>query len=61
VFEWGEGKTMRVVQEFRQDDGTLAAELVSVGGMLDLKERRLVGDPGECWRAVATAPEVLGL
>lgn len=61
VFEWGDGKTMRVVQEFRLPDGEVAAELVSVGGMLDLSTRRLVPDPRDCWGAFAKVPEVLGL
>jgi acyl-CoA thioester hydrolase len=60
-FEWGDGKTMRVRQEFRLTDGTLAAELVSVGGLLDLEERRLVPDPRERWRGLARTPELLGL
>ncbi len=60
-FEWTDGKTMRVLQEFRLEDGTLAAELTSVGGLLDLSTRRLVDKPSEHWRAAATAPEVLGL
>jgi acyl-CoA thioester hydrolase len=60
-FEWGEGKTMRVVQEFRVADGTIVAELVSVGGLLDLNERRLVPDPGARWRGLARAPELLNL
>lgn len=60
-FEWGEGKTMRVVQEFRLGDGTLAAELISVGGLLDLDRRRLVEDPKERWRLAAREPAALGL
>ncbi len=60
-FEWGDGKTMRVLQEFRDADGTLVAELVSVGGLLDLRERRLVPDPGARWRGLARVPELLGL
>src|SRR5439155_16576913 len=60
-FEWGDGKTMRVVQEFRRSDGELVAELVSLGGLLDLTERRLVTDPSGRWRSVARTPELLGL
>jgi acyl-CoA thioester hydrolase len=52
---------MRVVQEFRDADGTLVAELVSVGGLLDLCERRLVPDPAARWRGLARVPELLGL
>jgi acyl-CoA thioester hydrolase len=61
AFEWSDGKTMRVLQEFRTTDGTLVAELVSVGGLLDLRERRLVSDPRECWRGLARDPGLLGL
>lgn len=60
-FTWGGGRTFRVHQDVRRTDGTLAAEISSVGGMLDLTHRRLVPDPGEHWRALATAPELLGL
>jgi acyl-CoA thioester hydrolase len=58
---WGQGKTMRVEQDFHRSDGTLVAELTSVVGLLDLQERRLVPDPGELLRSLATAPELLGL
>jgi acyl-CoA thioester hydrolase len=37
------------------------AELANVGGLLNLKERRLVADPAGHFRLLATAPEVLGL
>jgi acyl-CoA thioester hydrolase len=61
VFMWGAGKTFRVQQNFRRADGTLVAELISTGGLLDLQERRLVPDPDKRFRWLATAPEVLGL
>lgn len=60
-FVWGDGKTFRVEQELRNPDGTLVAEVTNVGGLLDLRERRLVPNPAEHWRSVAAAPEVLGL
>jgi acyl-CoA thioester hydrolase len=59
--EWGPGKTFRVPQELRRSDGTLVAEVNSVGGLLDLRERRLVGNPGEHFRAVTADPGRLGL
>src|SRR2546430_7248667 len=59
--EWGAGKTFRVPQELRRADGTLVAEVNSVGGLLDLRERRLVADPAERFRAVTANPELLGL
>jgi acyl-CoA thioester hydrolase len=62
AFSWPGGRTSRVEQELRRaDDGSLVAELHSVGGMLDLTERRLVADPGEVWRRLARRPEMLGL
>jgi acyl-CoA thioester hydrolase len=59
---WGAGKTFRVPQQLRRAaDGTLVAEVTSVGGLMDLQTRRLVPEPAERYRAIATAPEVLGL
>lgn len=58
---WSSGKTFRVPQELRRVDGTLIAEVDSVGGLLDLRERRLVPQPTERFRAVTTSPELLGL
>ena len=60
-FVWGDGKTFTVEQELRTSDGTLAAEVSNVGGLLDLEDRRLVAEPGALWRSVAEAPGVLGL
>jgi acyl-CoA thioester hydrolase len=60
-FVWGEGKTFRVEQELRRSDGSLVAEVINTGGLLDLDERRLISDPAARWRSVATAPELLGL
>jgi acyl-CoA thioester hydrolase len=60
-FTWGDGKSFRIEQEIRLPDGTLAAEITNVGGLLDLKDRRLVPDPGQVWRSVATAPQLLSL
>jgi acyl-CoA thioester hydrolase len=50
-----------VEQDFRTADGTVAAEVVSVVGMLDLERRRLLTDPREIWRSLATEPELLGI
>jgi acyl-CoA thioester hydrolase len=58
-FEWGEGRTFRVRQDYRRADGTQVAELVAVGGLLDLRERRLVAQPRERLRALASVPELL--
>ncbi|MBT2229530.1 thioesterase family protein [Nonomuraea sp. NEAU-A123] len=61
AFVWGEGKTFRISQEFRHADGRVAAEMTSVGGLLDLEARRLVDDPAARWRSLAATPDVLGL
>jgi acyl-CoA thioester hydrolase len=54
--------TRRVNQQLRRvDDGSLVAELSSVGGLLDLTARRLVPEPGAVWRRLARRPEMLGL
>lgn len=60
-FSWGEGKTFQIRQELRRADGTAVASVVNVGGLLDLAHRRLVSDPRERWRSIATKPELLGL
>jgi acyl-CoA thioester hydrolase len=61
AFVFDGGKTFGGVQEFRRADGRLAASLTSTTGLLDLRERRLIDDPGEHLRALATDPSVLGL
>ena len=58
-FEWGEGKTFRIQQTIRKKDGTVAAEITAVGGLMDLKERRLVPDPGGVLKGLATDPSLL--
>ncbi|MEU9477450.1 thioesterase family protein [Streptomyces sp. NPDC048191] len=60
-FEWGGGKTFRILQEIRKADGTLAAEVSAVGGLLDLKERRLVADPREVFKELTTDLTLFGL
>lgn len=60
-FAWGEGKTFQVLQRVQRTDGVLSAEITGVSGLLDLERRRLVAGPADRWRALATAPEVLGL
>lgn len=60
-FEWGEGKTFRIRQEIVKTDGTLAAEVVAVGGLLNLTERKLLADPREVFKELATDPGLFGL
>ncbi|MCT4357832.1 acyl-CoA thioesterase [Streptomyces sp. Je 1-79] len=61
TFVWGEGKTFRIDQTIRKADGTVAAEVTGVGGLMDLRARRLVADPREHFRALAASPETFGL
>jgi acyl-CoA thioester hydrolase len=61
VFSWGSRKTFDIVQDFRRADGVLAANLTSTAGFLDLAERRLITNPAQHLRSLATAPDVLGL
>jgi acyl-CoA thioester hydrolase len=61
AFIWGNGKTFEVRQDFHRQDGTLVAELKSVCGFLNLRERRLVPDAAEYQRSVTKIPELLGL
>ncbi|MFF0016449.1 acyl-CoA thioesterase [Streptomyces sp. NPDC005374] len=60
-FEWGEGKTFRIQQTIRKKDGTVAAEITAVGGLLDLGERRLVAHPDEVFKELAADPSLFGL
>jgi acyl-CoA thioester hydrolase len=57
---WGEGKTYRVEHVLRRADGTVAAEISHVSGLLDLRTRRMVTAPADAWRRRATRPELLG-
>lgn len=59
-FEWGGGKTFRIVQDFHRGD-IAVAQLTGVGAIMDLTARRLVADPAESLRALASKPEVMGL
>jgi acyl-CoA thioester hydrolase len=61
-FSWTGGRTGGVAQELRRAaDGALVAEVVSVGGLLDLRERKLVGSPERFWLRHATHPELMDL
>ncbi|MDO0925078.1 acyl-CoA thioesterase [Streptomyces sp. TG1A-8] len=61
AFEWGGGKTFRILQEVRRADGTVAAEITAVGGLLDLEKRKLVADPRRVFEELASDLDVLGL
>ncbi|MFB9907016.1 acyl-CoA thioesterase [Allokutzneria oryzae] len=60
-FTWGAGKTFLIEQEITRTDGTVAAELRVVSGLMDLGLRKLVADPAERFTELAERPELLGL
>lgn len=59
VFTYGTGKTFTMTQQITKLDGTVAAEIVGIAGMLDLTGRRLIADPAGHLRALADNPELL--
>lgn len=61
AFEWGTGKTFRIRQLITRTDGTVAAEIEAVGGLMDLSGRRLVADPRQRFKELAARPELFGL
>ncbi|GLY77565.1 acyl-CoA thioesterase [Actinoallomurus iriomotensis] len=61
AWAWRPGRTYEVRHVLRRIDGTVAAELKHVSGLLDLRTRRLVRDPAAEWRRRAVRPELLGL
>ena len=61
AFEWSEGKTFRIRQLITKTDGTVAAEVEGVGGLMDLRERRLVPDPRQRFKELAAEPGLFGL
>lgn len=61
AFVWGGGKTFSIEQTIRKTDGTVAAEITAVGGILDLEERKLVARPDEIFKELASDPSLFGL
>ncbi|MCH5670326.1 acyl-CoA thioesterase [Streptomyces gilvus] len=60
AFAWSEGKTFRIEQTIRKADGTVAAEITAVGGLMDLEQRRLAPEPRKILEELATDPSVFG-
>ncbi|SDD72888.1 acyl-CoA thioester hydrolase [Streptomyces sp. LaPpAH-199] len=58
-FAYGTGKTFTMEQRIIKEDGTVAAEVTGVAGVLDLTERRLVPDPQGRLAALAGNPDLL--
>lgn len=59
-FLFGEGKTFSMEQQILKEDGTVAADITGVAGILDLTARKLVTDPGDRLAALAERPDLLG-
>lgn len=58
-FDYGQGKTFTVAQQILKEDGTVAAEITGVAGILDLATRRLVADPAGRLASLAKDPALL--
>lgn len=58
---WAEGKVFQFKQQILKKDGTVCADIVVVGGILDLQARKLVPNPAERLAAVASDPALLGI
>ena len=58
---WGAGKAFWMDQQILKLDGTVSAEFSVVLGLMDLKARKLVADPGQRFLQLAESPDVLGL
>jgi acyl-CoA thioester hydrolase len=61
AFTWGGGKIFGIEQTITKADGTVAAEITAVGGLLDLEQRKLVPNPQEVFRDLAKEPGLFGL
>lgn len=51
-----DGSRFRLRNQFHRADGQLAARVTSLGGWLDLNERRLIAPPSELLAAMRTLP-----
>ncbi|WP_237754921.1 acyl-CoA thioesterase [Nocardia nova] len=58
---WGDGKVFWMDQQIRKLDGTVSAEVSVVLGLMDLRARKLVPNPGERFLELAESAETLGL
>lgn len=61
AFLWSGGKIFTIEQTITRADGTVAAELTGVGGLMDLKQRKLLPDPAAVFRDLAKDPSLFGL
>ncbi|MER5281061.1 acyl-CoA thioesterase [Streptomyces sp. NPDC002809] len=58
-FDYGQGKTFTIAQQILKEDGTVAAEITGLAGILDLTTRRLVADPAGRLASLAKEPDLL--
>ncbi|MFC9620779.1 acyl-CoA thioesterase [Streptomyces sp. NPDC056930] len=58
-FVYGKGKTFDVAQQILKEDGTVAAQITGVAGMLDLTARKLIADPAGHLATLAGNPDLL--
>ncbi|MCX5345267.1 acyl-CoA thioesterase [Streptomyces atratus] len=58
-FVYGEGKTFEVAQKILKEDGTVAAQVTGVAGLLDLTARKLIADPAGHLASLAENPDLL--
>ncbi|KOT43604.1 thioesterase [Streptomyces caelestis] len=61
VFVWNGGKTFTIEQTVTKTDGTVAAEITAVGGLLDLEKRKLVPNPQDVFRELTEDAGPFGL
>lgn len=61
AFTWSDGKVFTIGQTITKADGTVAAEITAVGGLLDLERRKLVPNPQGVFRDLAKDPGLFGL
>ncbi|MFD8519059.1 acyl-CoA thioesterase [Streptomyces capillispiralis] len=61
AFAWSGGKTFTIEQTITKSDGTVAAVITAVGGLLDLARRKLVPNPQDVFRDLAKDPGLFGL
>ncbi|WP_431994471.1 acyl-CoA thioesterase [Streptomyces griseoflavus] len=61
AFLWSGGKVFTIEQTITRADGTVAAELTGVGGLMDLKQRKLLPRPQDVFRDLAKDPALFGL
>ena len=60
-FGWSEGKVFQLKQQIVKKDGTVCADIVVTGGVMDLRARKLGPNPAERFAALASDPSVLGI